>query len=363
MPTQIQSPDSNHRHPLWTLAVIGAALLAAAGCQSAAPGAQAKPEIAVLLPVEYNTPDGMALDANGDIILSCPNFNDDSYPAKILAIDADDRVHEVFTLPVHPETGKVGPLGVAVGEDGHLYVADNQSDFIDGAESRLLRVLMEDGEAVGCEVLVAGFVQSNAVSVHEGCVYVTETKLRPDAVPLVSGVYRFPLYELDSGEPLRLQPDGSDPHLIATVETHNPDWRVGANGMGFDAHGNLYFCNFGDAQIIRLILDDAGEVSSQTVFAEGQGMSSTDGIKFDPLTGDIFVADFVGNAVHQVDGNTGRVTTLARNENTDGAGGALDRPSEVCLRGNRLYISNIDLPYGGNEYDEPHTISVIELNR
>lgn len=53
---------------------------------------------------------------------------------------------------------------------------------------------------------------------------------------------------------------------------------------------------------------------------------------------------------------------LARNGDTDGAGGALDRPSEVCVRRNRLYISNIDLPYGGNEYDAPRTISVLDLD-
>jgi len=322
-----------------------------------------RPAIAVQLPEKYNTPDGMCLDARGDIILSCPNFNDPSYPAKILRIDGNDRVSAVITLPVHPETGRVGPLGVAVGPKGHIYVADNQSDFTKKPASRLLRVVMEGGRAKRCEVLVEGFVQSNAVSIHGGCVYVTETKLLPDAVPLVSGVYRFSLSELDGEEPLRIVPGGADEHLIVTVKTHSTDWRVGANGMGIDARGNLYYCNFGDAQIIKVAFDADGRVASSKIFAEGQGMASTDGIKFDPGTGDIFVADFAGNAVHRVDVKTGRVTTLARNGDTDGAGGALDRPSEVCLRGSRLYVANIDLPAGGNTYDAPHTISVIELGK
>ncbi|MBL7141096.1 MAG: SMP-30/gluconolactonase/LRE family protein [Planctomycetes bacterium] len=319
------------------------------------------PTIAVNLPEKYNTPDGMALAADGTIVLSCPNFNDASHPAVMLRIDKDDQVSEIMVLPVHPETKHVGPLGVAVGPDGHLYIADNQSDWAETPSSRLLRVVMENGKAVRCETLVEGFVQSNAVCVHDGCVYVTETKLKPDATPLVSGVYRFRLADLDPAQPLRVKPAGDDPHLLVTVETKNPDRRVGANGMGFDADGNLYFCNFADAQILKVTFNMEGEVASQAVFAEGQGMTSTDGIKFDPKTGDIYVADFDGNAVHKVDGKTGKVTTLAKNGNTTGAGGELDTPSEVCLRGRRLYVSNIDLPFADNVFDAPHTLSVIEL--
>ncbi len=86
-------------------------------------------------------------------------------------------------------------------------------------------------------------------------------------------------------------------------------------------------------------------------------------MKFDPKTDAIYVADFVSNAIHKVDTITGKVTTIAKNENNSGgAGGLLDKPSEVCLRGNKLYVSNIDLSFGGNEYDQPHTISVIELD-
>jgi len=319
------------------------------------------PTIAVQLPETYNTPDGMALAPDGSIVLSCPNFNDPSHPAVMLRIDKDDRVSEIMRLPVHPKTKRVGPLGVDVGPAGHLYIADNQSDWVETPSSRLLRIVMANGKAVRCETLVEGFVQCNAVCVRGGYVYVTETKLKPEATPLVSGVYRFRLADLDPASPLKLKPAGGDPHLLVTVETNNPDRRIGANGMGLDAHGNLYYCNFGDAQILKVTFDADGKVASQTIFAEGQGMQSTDGIKFDPVSGDIYVADFDGNAVHQVDGKTGKVTTLAKNGNTTGAGGELDRCSEVCLRGRRLYVANIDLPHADNAYDSPHTISVIQL--
>jgi len=115
---------------------------------------------------------------------------------------------------------------------------------------------------------------------------------------------------------------------------------------------------------MKIKLDHSGNVTSQRVFAQGQGMESTDGIKIDPKTDDIYVADFVGNAVHRIEAKTGKVTTIAKNKNNcSGVGGNLDRPSEVCLRDNKIYVSNIDLPLGGNEYDDLHTISVIELDK
>jgi len=362
----------SHRWMNATAIVLFALAVLTAGCgegptplpsepAEGAAGELLEPKIAVRLPETYNTPDGMVLAPDGTIVLSCPNFNDPSHPAVMVRIDKDDQVSEIMRLPVHPETKRVGPLGVDIGPEGHLYIADNQSDWAKTPSSRLLRVVMEGGKAVRCETLVEGFVQSNAVCVHDGHVYVTETKLKPDATPLVSGVYRFRLADLDPADPVKLKPAGDDPHLLTTVETKNPDRRVGANGMGFDADGNLYYCNFGDAQILKVTFDADGKVASQTVFAEGQGMKSTDGIKFDPASGDIYVADFDGNAVHQVDIKTGKVTTLAKNGNTTGAGGELDTPSEVCLRGRRLYVANIDLPFRENEYDAPHTISVIEL--
>jgi sugar lactone lactonase YvrE len=318
--------------------------------------------IAVNLPEKYNTPDGMVLDADNNILLCCPNYNDNRYPAKLLRITPDDKITEIFTFPVHPETRKAGPLGIDIGPDGNFYVADNQSPYSNNYKSRLLRVIVKDDKAVGYEVLVTGFIQSNAVSCHGNSVYVTETSLDIDATPMLSGVYRFRYSEF-KGQPIKLLPGGKDKHLLTTFLTDNPDWRVGANGMGFDANGNMFVCNFGRASLIKITFDKNGKAASQTVFAKGQGMESTDGLKIHPKTGDFYIADFVGNAVHKVDAKTGKVTTIAKNANNSGGiGGLLDRPSEVCLRDNKIYVSNIDLPGAGNVYDKPHTISVIEPN-
>ena len=336
-----------------------AAVSMLAGC--ATTPALRTPSVAVDLPEKYNTPDGMTLDREGNILLSVPNVNEQDFPAKILKIDQNDKVSEFITLPPHPVTGHAFPLGIVVGSDGNVYVCDNQEFAGEIHKSRLLKIVMENGRPVRCVTVVEGFVIANGVDCHGDYIYVAETKLDPSAYPLPSGVYRFKISELNGRRPIKLLPGGRDEHLVTTLYTKNKDWQVGANGLVVDAEGNLFVCNFGDAEVIKVTLDESGKAVSQKVVAKGSGMQSCDGMKMDPRTGDLYVADFVGNAVHRIDPRTEKVTTIAKNGNTDGRNGELDRPSEPQLRGNKLYVANIDLPAGDNVYDAPHNISVIDL--
>ena len=323
------------------------------------------PSIAVNLPAEHNTPDGMTLDEQNNIILSCPNFNDPSHPAWLMKITPDDKLEKYFQLPLHPETNRACPLGIDFGSDGNLYIADSQA--LGGAEdykSRLVQLVIEDGKPVRAECVVDGFVFSNAVACYGDHVYVTETKLEPTPGegPMASGVYRFAISEFDPANPIVLEQGGEDPHLVVKLSTKNEDWKVGANGLGFAADGTMYVGNFGDAQLIAVVFDAGGNVASQKIVVEGDPIKSTDGLKVDQETGLVYIADFVGNAVHCVEPATGKVTVIARNGLTDGAGGLLDKCSEVCLRDNKVYVANIDLDLDGNTFDEPYTVSVIELD-
>ena len=342
------------------------------GCKKPAePSTLKTPTIAIDLAEKHNTPDGMVVDADNNILLNVPNFSNQDFPAVIVKIDENDQLTEIYTLPKHAETGRCAPLGIDIGPDDNLYIADNQG-FLGRTDnqSRLIRVLMKNGTPAGDQILVTGIMQANAVSCTKDSVFVTDTNMATVDGKTISGVWRF-RYDEFKNTPIIVAPydagkDEQDPHLVTMLVTRiNENWwtNVGANGMAFGPDGTMYVCNFGEASVEEYKFGDDGKVVSGKTLAQGNGMKSTDGMKIHPETGDLYVADFIGNAVHKIDAKTGKVTTIAQNENNSGGiGGKLDKPSEVCFRGNKIYVANIDLTLDGNEHDSPHTISVIEMD-
>jgi len=329
-----------------------------------------KPFKAVVLPEDFQHPDGMTVHpATGDIILACPVIGEKGN-AWLLRIDADDNVSKYFELPVHPETGRVTPLGISFGPDGNLYVADSQClGGNPNHKSRILRVVHNRaGQPVRCDVVVTGLVQANGLEIHNNRIYVAETQIDPSIVemPMMSGVFSFRIGELRGQRPLHVLPYGEDSRFIFRFPTTDADrageWKVGANGVGLAKDGTLYVANFGDKKIIEVKLNALGRgiVSSRDI-NDGTGPhESVDGLKVCPK-GYIFFADYVGNSVCVMNPKNGKTILLAKNAlNPDAEqklAGALDRCSEVCLRGMKLYVSNIDL----ETPEAPYTVSVIDL--
>jgi sugar lactone lactonase YvrE len=330
----------------------------------------ASPFKAVVLPEGFKHPDGMTVNpATGDIILASTVIGDKGN-AWLLRIDANDNVSKYFELPAHPETGRVTPLGISFGQDGNLYVADAQAlGGNSNHKGRSLRVVHNRaGLPVRCDVVVTGLIQPNGLEVHNNRIYVTETQIVPsiDEMPMTSGVFCFRIGELRGQRPLHVLPYGQDPHFIFQFQTTDADrggeWKVGANGIGLAKDGTLYVANFGDKKVIEVKFNARNRnVVSHRDINDGTGPhESVDGLKVCP-GGYIFFADYVGNSVCVMNPKNGKTILLAKNAlNPDAerkTAGALDRCSEVCLRGMKLYVSNIDL----ETPEAPHTVSVIDL--
>lgn len=317
-------------------------------------------ELLLELPDNCNAPDALCLLPDGNIILSVPNINDRSQPSVLMKITPDNKAQMFYPMPPHPETGKAYSLGVCVAPSGDLYVSDNQEfDTLD-YKSRVLRIPMKDGRPGEAVTVVSGLVVANAVVVHDGYLYVTDSQIVPKVHPYVSGIYRFKLGE--EGVELKV-PGTEDPHLVATLKTYHKEISTGADGLCFDNDGNMYVANFADATIEKIVLDEAGEVRSQELFAEADQMISADGLFFDKVEEKIYVADLIGNAIYVVSMD-GTVTTLAQNGDFHPSEGRLDAPSEAILRGRQLIVSNMNLSFDqtvNKTFGMPATISVIQL--
>lgn len=348
-------------------------------------GSQAgsKPRLLVELPDDCNTPDGCTLDPQGGVILSCPNFNNESLvksgvmekpaPPRLMRISKEGKLEPWYAFKpgdLHPETGIIGPMDCAFGPDGNLYLADNQGPS-GKFQSRLLRIRVKDGKAIDCKPVVEGFGVSNAVVWKGDTVYVSDTVMIPadkdkKGSKLISGVYAIPLKEWADGPVKLAKPtaDATDPRLIARYETSG---RIGygADGLDFDGEGNLYCGIFEDGLLYRTKFGAGGKAMAPELFAKDARMACCDGIAWRAADNKIYVADMLLNAV-QVVAMDGSVETLHQNGDTDGADGSLDQPCEVLVDGDRLVVVNMDWWWDcewltNKKVDRPFTVSVIDL--
>ena len=63
-----------------------------------------------LLPEELVcTPDGMAIDRDGNLILSCPNFADLSMPSCVLKIDKDRNIKKLSLIHICASSAPAAP--------------------------------------------------------------------------------------------------------------------------------------------------------------------------------------------------------------------------------------------------------------
>lgn len=331
-----------------------------------------------------NTPDGLGMAPDGTMILSVPNFNNDhllerkaiTAPAApfMAAIDKADKVsrwYEFKQADMHPKTGRIGPMDNAFGPDGNLYVADMQV-FYGQNISRIVRINVRDGKATGMDVVAEGFGASNGLFWRGDTLFVTDSAMGSkgkgrEGGPLSSGLYALPLAEMNRG-PIRIGPHDAakpDQHLVHAFSSDN-HMGFGADGVTGDDQGFLYVSVIEEARIYRLTLGADNKATKVEPFAKSPEMKSSDGLVFDEKRRVIYSADFLGNAVHQIDMN-GKVTTLQKNGDVTGEDGRLDQPAEVIIRGDQLIVVSMDMAWAtpglsvNTVVDGKNNLSVIDL--
>lgn len=310
------------------------------------------------LPDYCPTPDAFALAADDSLTLSCPNYADQSKPGVLVKITADGKVTKLFEVPPPSGSGRTNPMGIAYGEDGALYLADNQG----AGRGRVLRMVISEDKLVSVEVVATGMQAPNGLRCNNGAIYVTQPKMpKVGTDQMTSGVYRFEYTDRD----VVVGNELSDANLIFTTQTQNPKRQMGLDGIEFDREGNLYVGDLGDGTIHKLALDESGKVESSDIYAELPDDAGIDGICMD-AAGNLYCAGFAKNRLYKVDTN-GACELLAEYDDNNGAKGELDQPADLFVYDGKVVISNFDLMSApgmtNSAHSKPYTLSYYDLSQ
>jgi hypothetical protein len=328
--------------------------------------AASKAELLVPLPDYCNTPDGMCLLPDRSVIVSIPNFNDESKPPLLMRITPENRAEKFYEFPTpYPGLAKgvdrIAPMGIARAPSGALYLADMQYLKDKNQKSRLWKLVLKGGKVDRMVRVATGFNVANGLAIRGGYCYITESVLEDDSHPLTSAVLRF---KLDEENVTLKTPLKDDPHIIATFKSYLDDWRFGADGIEFDRKGHLFVGLCGDGVMHKITFNKDGRVKSNEVFAKAPGrLINCDDMHRDAKD-NLYVADSAANAIQIIRPN-GAVQTLWQNGDVaDKRTGLLDQPCEALVRGDEIIVSNMDWPFPkfkNSKHQLPATLSVIKL--
>lgn len=328
-----------------------------------------------------NVPDGLAQDKQGNIYCSAPNYQDQSHAGVIMRYDRKNKTWAPFVAALrNPDTGFGAPMGLEFGEDGNLYYCDNQYFADKDYKSRVMRVVIKDGEAQKIEPVVENVKLANAVRLRGNALYFTDTfgdvKDRNEGY-----IYRIPFSAFADGKVARLLPKNqasSDPFCLGITTTTPFGSRqdaAGADGMCFDKKGNIYTGNFGDGTFYTIPIKEDGSYGEIKVLVKDLNISScVDGVCYYEKKNWVFIADSEKNAIRYWDIDAGQMKVLWENADVDGSDGLLDQPCEMMVwkessffgmsSRDKLIVVNFDLTFPGlrnSVNDQFHTISIIDL--
>lgn len=301
--------------------VVGGVLLVAAGPVLADHDGVAR--FAALPQPGPGFPEGIAADAAGNIFVATFDFG----TANMIHIfGLSGRLRDTIPLP-----SGVVPLGLAFDGAGSLYAAD----FVNGDVLKFVSPFSASSTPAATFPVCGG--------VGDGCGL---NAIAFDAAGdlFVSDSFGGNIFKIDL-------PGGAVStffeHDLLKPGSHGfPPF--GANGLAFNAAGDLFIANTADDRILKL------DIPAETLSTFAESINGADGIAFDGL-GRLWVAANQGDEVVAVNGS-GRV--VARRGSFEGIGrdgaprGLLFPASIVFSRGS-IYVTNLALALTGAAGDEP----------
>ena len=287
----------------------------------------------IQMPPSCTTPDGMAVDPAGRLVIAAPN-NDHSQPGAVFRLSEPGGTPEKwFEVPAYAESGYASPMGVCFGPEGELYVCDNQK----AGNGRLLRLTFKDDKIATCETVACGLENANGVKCLNGRLYMTQAFLRgipAEGGALTSGLYMFSA----SDRNVRVSNTADDAQLVFRDVTAGRI-KVGLNGVAIDSKGAIYVGNYGAGRVWKLTPGEDGRIAKSEVFVKPEaGVKTPDGLCVDDKD-NLYIADMYGDQAVRVS-PSGEVKVVRK--------GGFKRPSEPCAWRGRLYVSN----YGGTTVEE-----------
>lgn len=356
-----------------------AAVALCAGCASV-PEDAGRPHLFKSFGDVANTPEGLALDRDGNLYLSAINGVDPSYPGHIWKMDAKTGAWSIFFVTrTDTSSGKSFPQGIVFGDDGNLYYSENQYFADRNYASTVRRVVIENGEAKKCETVVENVMLPNGLRWRDGALWFSES-FAHHGDSYGGAIYRIPAADLRADRPARLENKDEmekDPYFIAFVPAKLVSrdgldpldeklhiFTAGPDGIDFDSEGNLYTGSFGDGRF--WVLRNLGDGRySKPELLDDTSMTCCDGIVYDAKNDRIICTAAAQNKLCAWNVKKARMETVWKNADTDGADGLLDQPSELMiLPDGRMVVVNIDAPSPGmlnSGADSVHTLSVIDL--
>ena len=263
--------------------------------------------------------EGVAVDPRGNVYASSFAF---APTAWICVLDRFGGLTGRMGVAAGP-AGVASLLGMLFVPSEGLYV----TDFADGqpGHGRLLLVDVATGAA---EVVATGFTAPNALARDSGKrIYVSDS--------FEGRIYRV---DRDRDEVVVW----AESPLLTT--TGQPPF--GANGLAFDRAGRfLYVANTGDSAVLRIPIQRSGAAGPVETFAQGGQATGflwgADGIQFD-ARGNLWVCANQANEVQVLSPAGSLLARLA------GAGeAALDFPASLVFRDRKVFVVNLSLGTGG----------------